>query len=303
MKILVCDPISEEALNILRKEPGFVVEIKTGLSPEELANVIEPYDAIIVRSATKVRKPAIEKGKNLKVIARGGIGLDNIDADFAKSKGIKVLNTPGASTISVAELTLAMMLAISRSLSEADASMKADKWEKKRFEGRELYQKTLGLIGFGNIGKAVGERAKAFGMTVIAYDIIYSPGFHPELGVEIVDIEEIWRRADYISIHTPLTPQTKHLINGETISKMKDGVVIINCARGGIIDENALLEALNSGKVAGAGLDVYEVEPPVGSELVKHPRVIATPHIGASTKEGQDRVGIEIAHKVIGALK
>ncbi len=302
MKVLVCDKISDEGLKIL-KDAGLEVDVKTGMSPEEVAGVIAPYHAVIVRSATKIRKPAIEAGTNLRAIARGGVGLDNIDVDFAKEKGIRILNTPGATAISVAELTAGMMLCLCRPIPRADASMKAEKWEKKKFMGTELYGKTLGVVGTGQIGLNVIRIARGFRMDIIACDIVRNEEMRKELGFSYVDMAELLARSDVITIHVPLMSATRHMINAETIAKMKDGVLIINCARGGVVNEKDLVEALKSGKVGGAGIDVYEKEPTDNKELLALDNVVLTPHLGASAREGQLRVAVEICEKVVNVLR
>jgi D-3-phosphoglycerate dehydrogenase / 2-oxoglutarate reductase len=300
MKILVSDGITAEGAKILA-DAGHQVD-KLKLTPEELLKKIGEYDCIIVRSATKVTKEVIETGKNLKVIARGGVGLDNIDVPFAESKGIKVLNTPLASSISVAELALAHMLAVSRFLHVSTKEMREGKWPKKEFgEGIELYNKKLGILGLGNIGKEVARRGMAFGMHVLAYD----PPFTPmDFFVEITTKEKVLANADFVTLHLPFDKKAGPVIGAKEFSMMKNGVVIVNCARGGVVDEAALLDALNSGKVAGAGLDVFMNEPPtdVQKALINHPRVSVSPHIGGSTVEAQERVGAEIAQKVVKAF-
>ncbi len=299
MKILISDPIADEGINML-KDNGFEVDVKTGMEKSELMKVIGEYNAIVVRSATKLTRDVIEKAKNMKLIVRGGVGIDNIDVEAAKAKGIEVKNTPTASTVSVAELVFAHILAHTRRIVEADRSMKEGKWEKKKLKGTEIYKKKLGLIGTGRIGLAVAKRAKGFEMEVLGYDPYLDPNIMIDNDVKPVDnTEEIFRNADIISIHSPLTDETRHLINKESISMMKDGVIIINCARGGIIDEDALYDGLSSGKIAGASLDVYEKEPPANSPLLKLDNIILTPHIGASTKEAQERVGIESAKTIV----
>ncbi len=299
MKVLISDPLPDDGVKLL-KEKGVEVIVKTGMSPEELLQEIKNYEVIVVRSATKVRKEVIDAGEKLKLIVRGGVGIDNIDVEYAKTKGITVLNTPGASTISVAELTIGMMIAVSRKLASATISMKSGKWEKKIFKGIELYGKTLGLIGSGRIGTAVAERAKALGMKVIAYDPYANEELLKEKGIELIkDLDELLATSDIISLHIPKTDETIHIINKKTIAKMKDGAILINCARGGTVDEEALYEALKSGKLYGAGIDVYEKEPPEKSPLFELDNVVLSPHIGASTKEGQARVSIEAAEKII----
>ncbi|MCL4529714.1 MAG: hydroxyacid dehydrogenase [Chloroflexi bacterium] len=298
MKVLVCDKTEKEAIEQMRAA-GLTVDVRDDITPEELPKVLPAYDGMVVRSRTKVRQPLIDVCPNLKVIVRGGVGLDTIDADHAKSKGITVMNTPLASSASVAELTIGYMFALARSIYQATASMKAEKWEKKSFEGDEIGGKTLGLIGVGNIGKEVAKRAKALGMTVIAYD----PYVKSADGVKLVKLDEVLAQADYISLHLPKTKESANLLDAAQFAKMKNGVRIINCARGGIIDENALYDALTSGKVAGAALDVYAEEPPADWKLLKLPNVIGSPHIGAATKEAQGRVGAEVAEKLIAFAK
>ncbi len=301
MRVLVSDGIEKIGSDLLKKA-GFEV-VETKLSPEELLVEIEKYDAIIVRSATKVTKAVIDAGKNLKAIARGGVGLDNIDVAYAKEKGIPVLNTPGASSISVAELAIAHMFAVSRFINLSNTEMRQGKWPKKEYaKGIELTGKTLGLIGLGNIGQETAKRALGLGMKVIAY----RPSFKEvDLDVKIMKKEEVLKQADFISLHMPLVKSEGPAIGAEEIAMMKDGVVIINCARGGVVSEKALLDGLNSGKVLYAGIDVFENEPTTEAQaaLINHPRVSVTPHTGASTIEAQDRVGEEIANKVIDALK
>jgi len=298
MKILVCDKTEKEAIDQMRSG-GLTVDVRDDITPEELPKVLPAYDGMVVRSRTKVRQPLIDVCPNLKVIVRGGVGLDTIDADYAKSKGITVMNTPMASSASVAELTVGYMFALARSTYQAAASMKSEKWEKKNFEGDEIGGKTLGLIGVGNIGKEVAKRAKALGMTVIAYD----PYVKAVEGVKMVKLDELLAQSDYISLHLPKTKESANMIGKDQFAKMKKGVRVINCARGGIIDENALHDALVSGKVAGAALDVYAEEPPTDWKLVKLPNVICSPHIGAATKEAQGRVGAEVAEKLIAFAK
>ncbi len=296
MKVLICDKTEAEAIEKMRAA-GLTVDVRDDITPEELPAVLPNYDGCVVRSRTKIRQPLIDQCPNLKVIVRGGVGLDNIDADYARAKGITVLNTPRASSASVAELAIGFMFALARSLYQATATMKAEKWEKKRFEGEELGGKTLGLIGVGNIGREVARRAAALGMTVIACDPYVSPQDVPE--VRLVSLNELLERSDYISLHLPKTAETTNMIGAEQFARMKDGVRLINCARGGIVDENALYDALVSGKVAGAALDVFAEEPPSDWRLVKLDNVICSPHIGASTKEAQQRVGAEVAEKLI----
>ena len=296
MKVLVCDPIADEGVKMMRLA-GVEVDVKTGLASHELERVVGGYDAIIVRSATKVRKPLIEAAKNLKLIVRAGVGLDNVDVEYAKAKGIEVMNTPAAGSNAVAELTVGYLFALARQIPQATASMRAGKWEKRKFKGIEIASKTLGLVGYGRIGWLVAKKALDLGMEVIAYDPYVSD---PRgLNMRFVSLEELLQRADYISMHLPLTEETRNLIDRPQFELMKDGVYIVNCARGGVINEDALYEAIRSGKVAGAALDVYAEEPPKNSRLFELDEVIGSPHIGAATVEAQHRISIEVAEKVI----
>ena len=298
MKVLVSDPIAEQGIEIL-KNAGFEVVQKTGLSPEELAKVIPDFDGIIIRSASKVTKEVIGAANNLKVIGRAGIGLDNVDRDAAKERGVKVVNTPTATSISVAELALGMMFSAARRIPQASVSTKSSKWEKKKFKGFELYGKKLGIIGIGRIGSEMAKRAKALGMEVIAYD----PYVKTSDYANIVDLDTLLKESDYISLHIPKTSETEHILDKTAFDKMKEGVVIINCARGGVVDENALYDAINDGKVRIACVDVFESEPAKDNKLFDLEQVIVTPHIGAQTKEGQTRAGTQIAELVRDALK
>ncbi|MCS6993302.1 MAG: D-2-hydroxyacid dehydrogenase [Anaerolineales bacterium] len=294
MNVLVCDKTEKECIEQMRAA-GLTVDTRFEITPEELMTVAPAYDVLVVRSRTKVRQPLIDACPNLKLIVRGGVGLDTIDVEYARSKGIEVRNTPLASSDSVAELTIGYLFMLARSLYKASETMKAEKWEKKAFEGDEIGGKTLGLIGVGNIGKATARRAVALGMKVIAYDP-YVQAF--EYG-QLVSLDDLLAQSDYISLHLPKTKETTNMIGAEQFARMKNGVRIVNCARGGIIDENVLYEALISGKVAGAALDVFAEEPPTDWRLVKLDNVIASPHIGAATKEAQGRVGAEVAEIVI----
>jgi D-3-phosphoglycerate dehydrogenase len=294
MKILICDKTESEAIERMRAA-GLMVDTNFEITAEELPNVLPAYDGCVVRGRTKVRQPLIDLCPGLKVIVRGGVGLDNIDADYARSKGITVMNTPKASSASVAELAIGFMFDLARSIYKATATMKAEKWEKKAFEGDELGDKTLGLIGIGNIGKEVAKRANALGMTVIAYD----PYVKEAEGVRLVQLDVLLAKSDYISLHLPKTKESSNMIGKAQFEKMKAGVRLVNCARGGIVDEAALYEALVSGKVAGAALDVFAEEPPTDYRLLKLDNVIGSPHIGAATHEAQGRVGAEVAEKLI----
>jgi D-3-phosphoglycerate dehydrogenase len=294
MKILVCDKTESEAIARMRAA-GLTVDINFEITPEELPNVLPAYDGMVVRSRTKVRQPLIDVCPNLKIIVRGGVGLDTIDVEHARSKGITVKNTPKASSASVAELAIGYMFILARSLYKTSATMKAEKWEKKAFEGDEIGGKTLGLIGIGNIGKEVAKRATALGMTVLAYD----PYVKEAEYVKLVALDELLAQADYISLHLPKTKESANMVDKAQFDKMKTGVRLINCARGGIVNEEALYEALTSGKVAGAALDVYAVEPPTDWKLAKLDNVVCSPHIGAQTKEAQGRVAAEVADILI----
>jgi len=294
MKILVCDKTESDAIEKMRLA-GLTVDTNFEITPEELPNILPKYDGCVVRSRTKIRQPLIDVCPNLKVILRGGVGLDTIDADYARSKGITVMNTPRASSASVAELAIGFMFALARNLYKASSTMKAEKWEKKAFEGDEIGGKTLGLIGLGNIGKEVAIRANALGMTVIAYD----PYVKEAEGVKLVTLDEVLAHSDYISLHLPKTKESADMIGKAQFERMKTGVRIVNCARGGILNEAPLYEALTSSKVAGAALDVYAEEPPTDWKLAKLDNVICSPHIGAATKEAQGRVGAEVAEKLI----
>jgi D-3-phosphoglycerate dehydrogenase len=294
MKILVCDPMESSAIERMRSA-GLTVDVRDSITPEELNSVLKDYDGMVVRSRTKVRAPLIDLAPNLKVIVRGGVGLDTIDADYARSKGITVMNTPLSSSASVAELVIGYMLALARSIYVSTSSMKAGKWEKKKFEGDEIAGKTLGIVGIGNIGKEVAKRAMALGMEVVAYD----PYASAPVGVKNVSLDELLAQSDYITLHLPLTTESHNMIGVEAFENMKPGVRIINCARGGIVDEDALYDALVSGKVAGVALDVYAQEPCEGHKLFALEQVIGSPHIGAATREAQQRIGAEVADKLI----
>lgn len=301
-KILVSDSLSEEGLKILTGSKDFIVDVKTGLKTPELKSIIGEYDALVVRSATKVTQEIIEAGAKLKIIGRAGVGLDNVDLKAATAKGIIVMNTPGGNTISTAEHTMSMIMALSRSIPAADQSMKKNEWRRKDFMGVELYNKTIGIIGLGRIGMEVAKRCLAFGMRVKAYDPFLSKEVADQVGVELVKLEDVYRNADFITVHVPLTEETTNMVSEKQFEMMKPGVRVINCARGGIIDEAALAKALESGKVAGAAFDVYTEEPPKDLKLVKFNNVVLTPHLGASTEEAQVNVAIEIAHQINDAL-
>lgn len=301
-KILISDSLAEEGIKILKKVKEFKVDVKLKLPPDELKKIIKDYSALLIRSGTKVTKEIIKAADKLKVIGRAGVGLDNVDLEAASKRGIIVMNTPGGNTISTAEHTMSLILALSRNITKADVSIKKGEWERKKFMGVELYGKILGIIGLGRIGAEVTKRANAFGMKVLACDPFLSLEKAKELSVESVELKDLFKRADFITVHTPMTDDTRHIINKKAIAKMKDGVRIINCARGGIVDEAALFAGIKSGKVAGAALDVYEKEPPKESPLLKCDQVVLTPHLGASTEEAQVNVAIDIANSTRDAL-
>ncbi len=301
MKILVSDKLSDAGVEILTSG-GFTVDVKTGLKPEELKAIIGDYDALVVRSATKATADIIAAGKKLKVIGRAGAGVDNIDSAAASRQGIVVMNTPGGNTVTTGEHAIAMMMALTRNIPKADAFMKQGTWEKKSLEGREVTGKTLGIIGMGRVGSVVASRALGLKMNVIAYDPFITKELAESQGIELTDLNTLYARSDYITIHTPKSKETSGLIGKDAFAVMKKGVFLINCARGGIVDEKALLDALDSGKVEGAAIDVFEKEPPEDWTLARHPRVVATPHLGASTLEAQENVALAIAEQIVDYL-
>ena len=296
-KVLISDKLSAAAVQIFQ-ERGVEADIKLGLDKEELARTIENYDGLAIRSATKVTEKVLDRAKKLRVIGRAGIGVDNVDLAAATARGIIVMNTPFGNSITTAEHTITLMLALARQIPAADASTQAGKWEKNRFLGVEITGKTLGIIGCGNIGSIVAERAHGLKMKVIAYDPYLSPEHAVDIGVEKVELEELLRRADFISLHTPLTEKTRNIIDARALAAAKRGVRIVNCARGGLADEVALRAALDSGQVAGAAFDVFSVEPAVDNPLFGHPNVVCTPHLGASTMEAQENVALQIAEQM-----
>ena len=298
MKILIADSISERAVEILREQEAWEIVFLPKKPGAKVADEIRDADALVVRSATKVTAPLLATAGRLRVIGRAGVGVDNVDLDAATQKGVVVMNTPGGNAWSVAEHTLALLLALARRVPQADASMKQGRWEKKKLEGMELRGKTLGLVGLGQIGSDVARLARAFEMRVVAYDPYVSSLIAGESDVKLTSLEEVLKSADFISLHASATPETRHLINARTLALAQPGVRIVNCARGELINEADLLAALDSGAVAGAGLDVFETEPPADSKLVSHPNVISTPHIAGSTEEAQEIVGIRIAEQV-----
>lgn len=299
MKVLVNDSIAEDAVDLLRAKHEVSAE---EYDADELLDNIHLYDAIIVRSRTKVTREVIQKGENLKVVGRAGVGVDNIDVQAATERKIPVVFSPRGSTVSVAELALGHMLSLARNLVLSDRSIRAGKWEKKRFMGTELQGKVLGLVGAGRIGGEVAERAHAFGMRVLAFDPYLSEEIAAKIGVELIDLPDVLKESDFISIHAILTPETKGLISQKELDMMKTSAYLVNCARGGIVDEGALVTALEEGSIAGAALDVFENEPPKDSPLLKLDRINFTPHLGASTKEAQIRAGTIVAEQVLKVL-
>jgi len=301
-KVLVLEGITDNGLEVLRAE-GFSVDLEKAMPPAELARVVPPYDAILIRSGSRITAEVIEAAKNLKVIGRPGVGVDNVDLAAATRRGVIVMNSPGGNLISTAELALALMLALARNVAAADAAMKAERWDRKAFAGVELMGKRVGIIGLGRIGREVAARCRALGMEAQAHDPFVSPAVAEAAHVRLRTLEEVLQTSDFLSLHTTLTPETRHLLGREALARVKPGVRIVNAARGELVDEEALLAALDSGRVAGAALDVHAQEPPVDWRLARHPKVLATPHLGASTLEAQERVGTEIALQVRDYLK
>ena len=300
MNILVAEPMAAAGIELLRSQPGWNTIVS---NPKEYAQHLRDAEALVVRSAVKVNKEVLEKAPRLRVIGRAGVGVDNVDLDAATAAGVLVMNTPGGNAISVAEHTLALMLAMARRIPEANASTRGGKWEKKKFLGNELRGKTLGIVGLGSIGREVVKRARAFEMRIVAHDPYVTSAIAKDLGVELLDLQALFSQSDYISLHVSLTDETHHLLSREAIAQMKQGVRIVNCARGELIDPDALHEALTSGRVAGAALDVFAPEPPAGSPLLSSESLIATPHIGGSTEEAQEIVGVRIAEQMVEYLQ
>ncbi len=302
VRVLIADPVADSAVAMM-KDAGLEIVIRNKDADGPVEEQIKGFDCIVVRSATKVTKEVIDGADSLKLIVRAGVGLDNVDQDAAKKKGVKVANTPEAPTVSVAEMVLALMFSLARNVAPADSSMKDERWEKKKLRGTELWQKTIGVIGFGRIGCEVAKRAKALDMHVLAYDVIDIDEMCITIGAERTELEDLLKSSDYVTLHVPLVPQTRGLIGDNEFELMKDTAFLINTARGGVVDEKALLRALDEGKIAGAGLDVFEKEPPTEWKLVKHPKIVATPHLSSSTAEAQARVGELTAEKVIAEFK
>ena len=302
-RILITDAVDKKCKQIL-ESAGFEVTFEAGMPAEKIKSIISSYNALIVRSETQVSDELITLMDNMIVIGRAGTGVDNIDVDSATRKGIVVMNTPGGNTISTAEHTMALMLGMCRSIAAANHSIREGKWERKKFKGTELEGKTLGVIGLGRVGREVAVRARAFGMYVLGYDPVISAESAGRLGVDFVDLDQIFTNSDIITVHVPLNEATENLISSDTIQKCKDGVKIINCARGGIVNEEALLEAIESGKISAAAFDVYEVEPPdLNSKLFHHDKILTTPHLGASTEEAQEKVAVQIGEQIVDLLK
>ena len=296
-KVLIADKLSPAALSIFR-ERGVEADVKTGLSKEELLKIVADYDGIAIRSATKITAEVIKAAKRLKVVGRAGIGVDNVDIPAATAAGVIVMNTPFGNSITTAEHAIALMMALARELPAANASTHAGKWEKNRFMGVELYGKTLGLIGAGNIGSIVADRAKGLKMKVVAFDPYLSAERAADLGIEKVELGDLLARADFITLHTPLTNETRNIISADAINRMKKGARLINCARGGLVDEKAVKAALDSGHLAGAAFDVFEEEPAKTNILFDNEKVVATPHLGASTSEAQENVALQVAEQI-----
>ena len=302
-RVLLSDSLASQGLEILRAQPRLQVDVKTGLKPAELARIIAPYHALLIRSATKVTREVLDAASELKVIARAGVGVDNVDLEAATRRGVVVMNSPAGNSVTTAEHALSMMMALARHIPAADASTKSGKWERNKFMGTEVCGKTLGLIGLGNIGRIVADRALGLKMKAIAFDPILTAEAASRLGVELVGLDQLYERSDFITVHAPLTNDTRGLVGAAAFEKMKKGVRIINCARGGIVDEAALAAAIESGKVAGAALDVFVDEPPApDNPLLKLPQVIATPHLGAATDEAQIQVALDTAQQVVDFL-
>lgn len=303
MKILVSDPLSNVGIEIFKNTPGIEVDVKTDLAPEELEDIIGVYDALSIRSKTKVNETLLKKAKNLKVVGRAGIGLDNVDIPAATQANIAVMNTPFGNAITTAEHTIAMMMALSRNIPRATATLKEGKWEKKMLRGREIFNKTLGLVGVGNIGGIVADRAIGLKMNVIGYDPYQSDASIREIGVTPASFDEVLAESDYISIHTPKTKETSNLFNKETLYRMKEGAMLINCARGGIVNEDDLYDVLKEGYLGGAALDVFSTEPPGKISLMELDNFICSSHLGASTHEAQENVARDVATQIVEYLQ
>lgn len=302
MKVLVSDPLSEVGIDIFKNTSGIDVDVNTGLTPEQRLEIIGPYDGLVIRSATKVNAELIAAADNLKVVGRAGIGLDNVDIPAASERNIAVMNTPFGNATTTAEHAIAMMMALSRNIPQATASLKDGRWEKKQLQGRELFNKTLGLIGAGKIGMIVADRAQGLKMKTVVYDPYLDPDVARKAGLTPVDFDELLTSSDYITIHTPVTEETRNLVNKDAFNRMKKEAFLINCARGGIVDQDDLYDALVDGPLAGAALDVFATEPPGKIKLMDLPNFICTPHLGASTREAQINVAVDVANQMIDYL-
>lgn len=301
MKVLVADDISKSGVEMLKAQ-GYKVDVRTGLKEDELVKIVKDYEVLLVRSATKVTRKIIESSK-LKVIGRAGIGVDNIDVEAATARGVLVMNAPSGNVISTAELTVGLIFALARRIPQADASMKKGEWKRKEMKGAQVSGKTLGIVGLGRVGAEVAKKASSLGMKVIAYDPLVSPEVGVRLHVRLVTLDRLLEESDFVTVHTPLTPQTKDMIGKNELVKMKKSAMMINCARGGVVNEDALFEALSENRIAAAALDVFSEEPPKGSKLLTLQNIVLTPHLGATTNEAQEDVGSELAEQVIAYLR
>ncbi|HED05812.1 MAG TPA: phosphoglycerate dehydrogenase [Ignavibacteria bacterium] len=302
-KIIITDAVDKKCAGIF-EENGFEINYNPGMPVDEIKKVIKDYNALVVRSDTQVTADLIDLMDNMEVIGRAGAGVDNINIEAATRKGIIVMNTPGGNTVSTAEHTMALMLSMCRNIPQANQSLREDRWDRKKYKGTELQGKTLGVVGLGKVGREVAKRSKAFDMNVIGYDPVLSEEITNKMGVKLVDLNTVYLKSDILTFHVPLSDETRNMLSEEKLKICKDGVKIINCARGGIVNEDDLLQALNSGKVSGAAFDVYVTEPPVpNSPFIHHPKIVATPHLGASTEEAQEKVAIQIAEQIVSLFK
>jgi D-3-phosphoglycerate dehydrogenase len=297
LKILVLEGITDRGMELLKAE-GWEIDVRKSMPPAELAAIVAPYHAIMIRSGSQITAEVVDAAKNLRIIGRPGVGVDNVDLEAATRRGVVVMNSPGGNIASTAELTIALLLALARNVAQADAAMKAGRWDRKAFSGVELQGKRIGVVGLGRIGREVAARCRSLGMEVVAYDPFVAPALAEQLQIPLLSFEQVMQGSDFLTLHTTLTKDTRHLIGREALAKAKPGIRIVNAARGELIDDEALLAALESGRVAGAALDVHAQEPPLDWRLAKHPRVVATPHVGAATAEAQERVGTDIAVQV-----
>ena len=297
IKILVLEAITDRGMEVLKAE-GWAVDVRKAMPPAELAAIVAPYQAMMIRSGTQITAEVLDAAENLRIIGRPGVGVDNVDLEAATRRGVVVMNSPAGNIASTAELTLALLLAVARHVPQADAAMKAGRWDRKAFAGVELHGKRIGVVGLGRIGREVAARCQALGMEVVAYDPFVAPALAEELEIPLLSFEQVIQGSDFLTLHTTLTKETRRLLGRDALAKVKPGIRIVNAARGELIDEEALFAALESGRVAGAGLDVHAQEPPADWRLAKHPRVVATPHVGAATAEAQERVGTDISYQV-----